>query len=200
MLPSNVKALDSAEWAKLLVDSEGLSIFGSMEIRDYLEDTAIAEAIMSNLDSNLLAEGFDLKQCKYAGFIIAASENTLKELPASSVNYAAAILTDKCGQPKGVFKGVYSVPMEDGVVKVHSIFAGMGLPTSRVEHLKKDAQSRMQEVKAKEDTRNLNLQLDTGSTQSMDAATKIREKIAQKSSAFGKLMGSQSSVVDRRKK
>ena len=59
--------------------------------------------------------------------------------------------------------------------------------------LTKELQSK---VKNKDESRNLTLQLDTGTSETVNAAQKIKEKIAQKSSAFGKLMGG---VVDRRK-
>jgi len=54
----------------------------------------------------------------------------------------------------------------------------------------------MQVVKGKDENRNLSLQLDTGTNETVSAAQKIKEKIAAKSSSFGKLV---SGVVDRRK-
>jgi hypothetical protein len=196
-LPSSVKGLDPAEFTKLLIDGEGLTIYGELIVNNYEEDTAIAEAIINNLDSNLLAGGFDLKQTKYAGAIIAANKDVWAKIPSSSVNYAASMIADQCGTPKGIFRGVYTIDSPDDNVKVYSWFAGLGLPTSRVEQLKRDAKERMQTVKDKEGQRTMNLQLETGTNETVSAAQKIKDKIAQKSSAFGKLMGNP--IIDRRK-
>lgn len=195
-MPSSTKALDPMEWSKLFIDGEGLSVYGEFSVDNYQEDTAIAEAVINNLAGNLLAEGFDLKQSKYVGFIIAANKDVWSKIPASSVNYASSMINDLCGNPKGVFKGMYVIDSPENNVKVFSMFSGLGLPTVRVEQLKSETKELQSKVKNKDDSRNLTLQLDTGTNETVSAAQKIKEKIAQKSSAFGKLMGG---VVDRRK-
>ena len=195
-MPSSVKGLDPMEWGKLFTDGEGLTVYGELTVDNFVEDTAIAEAVVNNLNGNLLAGGFDLKQSRYVGVIITANKETWAKIPSSSITYAMAMVNDQCGTPKGVFKGIYTVESPDPVVKVYSMFSGLGLPESRVTQLKKDAQEHMQTVKGKDDQRNLNLQLDTGVNETISAAQKVKDKIAQKSSAFGKLVGG---VVDRRK-
>jgi cell division GTPase FtsZ len=196
-MPSSVKGLDPMEWGKLFTDGEGLTVYGELTVENFAEDTAIAEAVVNNLNGNLLAGGFDLKQSKYVGVIITANKEVWAKIPSSSITYAMAMVNDQCGTPKGVFKGIYTVESNEPVVKVYSVFTGLGLPDSRVTQLKKDAQEHMQTVKGKDEQRNLNLQLDTGTNETVSAAQKIKDKITQKSSAFGKLVGS--SVVDRRK-
>ncbi len=195
-MPSSVKGLDPMEWGKLFTDGEGLTVYGELTVDNFAEDTAIAEAVVNNLNGNLLAGGFDLKQSRYVGVIIAANKDVWSKIPSSSITYAMAMVNDQCGTPKGVFKGIYTIETPDPVVKVYSMFSGLGLPDSRVAQLRKDAQEHMQTVKGKDDQRNLNLQLETGTNETITAAQKIKEKIAQKSSAFGKLVGG---VVDRRK-
>ena len=195
-MPSSVKGLDPMEWGKLFTDGEGLTVYGELTVENFSEDTAIAEAVVNNLNGNLLAGGFDLKQSRYVGVIIAANKDVWAKIPSSSITYAMAMVNDQCGTPKGVFKGIYTVESPDPVVKVYSMFSGLGLPDSRVTQLKKDAQAHMQTVKGKDDQRNLNLQLDTGVNETVSAAQKVKDKIASKSSAFGKLVGG---VVDRRK-
>jgi len=108
-----------------------------------------------------------------------------------------AMVNDQCGTPKGIFKGIYTVDSPDNTVKIYSMFSGLGLPDSRVTQLKKEAQTHMQAVKVKDDQRNLNLTLDTGTNETVSTAQKIKEKIAAKTSAFGKLT---QGVVDRRNK
>lgn len=195
-MPSSVKGLDPMEWGKLFTDGEGLTVYGELTIDNFAEDTAIAQAVLDNLNGNLLAGGFDLKQSRYVGVIIAANKEVWSKIPSSSITYAMAMVNDQCGTPKGVFKGIYTVESPDPVIKVYSMFSGLGLPDSRVTQLKKDAQEHMQTVKGKDDQRNLNLHLETGVNETVSAAQKVKDKIAQKSSAFGKLVGG---VVDRRK-
>lgn len=196
-MPSSVKGLDPMEWGKVFTDGEGLTVYGELTVENFVEDTAIAEAVVNNLNGNLLAGGFDLKQSRYVGVIIAANKEVWSKIPSSSITYAMAMINDQCGSPKGVFKGIYTVESPDPVVKVYSIFSGLGLPTSRVDQLKKEAKEHVQTVKGKDDARNLNLQLDTGTNETVSAAQKVKDKMASKSSAFGKLVGG---VVDRRNK
>jgi len=195
-MPSDVKPLDPMEWGKLFTDGEGLTVYGELTINNFVEETAIAEAIMNNLNGNLLAGGFDLKQSRYVGVIIAANKEVWAKIPSASVTYAMHMVNDQCGTPRGVFKGIYTIDNPDPVVKVYSMFTGLGLPDSRVAQLRKDAQEHMQTVKGKDEKRNLNLNLDTGTNETVSAAQKVKDKIAAKSSAFGKLVGG---VVDRRK-
>lgn len=195
-MPSSVKGLDPMEFSKILMDGEGLSVYGEFVIDNYTEDTAIAEAVVNNLNNNLLASGFDLKQSKYVGFIVAANKDVWSKIPASSVTYATAMVNDLCGSPKGVFKGIYTIDVPENNVKVYSFFSGLGLPNDRVEQLQKETTELQSKNKNKDETRNLNLQLNTGTNENVSAAQKIKDKIAAKSSTFGKFVGG---TVDRRK-
>lgn len=194
-MPSSVKGLDPMEWGKIFIDGEGLTVYGELTVSNFEEETAIAEAVMSNLNGNLLAAGFDLKQSRYVGVIIAANKEVWSKIPSSSITYAMAMVNDQCGTPKGVFKGIYTVESPDPVVKIYSMFSGLGLPTSRVDQLKKEAQVHMTAIKGKDEQRNLTLQLDTGTNETVSAAQKVKDKIAARGSAFGKAFG----TVDRRK-
>lgn len=195
-MPSAVKGLDPMEWGKLFTDGEGLTVYGELTVENFAEETAIAEAVVNNLGGNLLAGGFDLKQSRYVGVIITANKEVWAKIPSSSITYAMAMVNDQCGSPKGVFRGIYTVDSPEPVVKVYSMFSGLGLPTSRVDQLRKDTQELQHNVKGKDEQRNLSLNLDTGTNETVSAAQKIKEKIASKSSAFGKLVGG---TVDRRK-
>ena len=197
-MPSASKSLDSMELSKILLDGEGLSVYGEFTVENYEEDTAIAECVVANLSANLLADGMDLKQSKYVGFIVAANADVWAKIPASSVNYATAMINDLCGSPNGVFKGIYSVSeMQEDVVKVYSFFSGLGLPMDRVNGLKKEIAELQAKVKDKGEQRSVSLNLDTGRADTVSAADKIRQKISQKSSVFGKFVSG--SVTDRRK-
>jgi cell division GTPase FtsZ len=196
-MPSSTKALDSMEFLKVLIDGEGLSVYGELTVDNYSEETAIAEAVVNNLNGNLLASGFDLTQSKYVAFMVIANKSVWSKIPASSVNYASAMINDLCGSPKGVFKGIYVSDSNENNVKVYSLFSGLGLPNNRVEQLKKEAKELQSNVKVKDEQRNIALNLDTGVNSEISAAQRIKNQIAAKNSTFGKFLGN--SVKDRRK-
>ena len=196
-MPSSVKGLDPMEWGKLFTDGEGLTVYGELTVDNFSEDTAIAEAVVNNLNGNLLAAGFDLKQSRYVGVIIAANKEVWASIPSSSITYAMAMINDQCGTPKGVYKGIYTVESPDPVVKVYSMFSGLLLPYFTYRTAKKRGLRITNKAKSKDDNRGAGLQLDTGTNDSVSAAQKVKDKIAAKSSAFGKLVNG---VVDRRNK
>lgn len=195
-LPSASKALDPMELTKILLDSPGCTVYGEMTVSNYQEDTALAEAVISNLDGNLLSEGFDLKHSKYCGVIFAASKSVWDKLPAVSINYAMSMVNDKVNC-LGVFKGLYTIDIEEDAVKVYSIFSGLGLPMTRVQSLQKETEELMASAKEKAENKAANLHLDLGKEKTQSDADRIKQKIQNKASTFGKFIGS--TVVDRRK-
>lgn len=196
-MPSSVKPLDPMEFGKLLIDGEGLSVYGTIKVTNYQQEDAIAEAVIENLNGNLLAGGFDLKQSKYVGVVVAANANVWKNITAASVNYALHLVEDQCGHPNETFKGIYVIDTPEDCVTIYSMFSGLGLPASRVEQLKKETAQLATAVKTKDDQRNLTLNLDTGTDQAVSKVQEIKNRIASKNSAFSKLTGS--TIIDRRK-
>jgi len=196
-LPSAVKGLDPMEFLKILIDGEGLSLYGCMDVVEYEEDTAIAEAIITNLEAGLLASGFDLKQTRYAGTMILANKGVWDKIPSSSVNYAMSMVQDSAGTPLGVFRGIYEADIKEDVVKVYSFFSGLTLPDPRIEELKVEVASQKETLKKKDTKRNVKLNIDTGESEATSAVEKIKNKIKQKKSKFGQFT---QNMVDRRKK
>lgn len=195
-MPSPSKPLDPMEFTKIFLDGEGLSVYGELTVDNFEEDTAIAEAIINNLSGNLLAGGFDLKQSKYVGYIVAANKETWAKIPSSSIEYANSMVNDLCGVPRGIFKGVYVIDTPDPVVKVYSMFSGLLLPLDRINQLKKETEEFSVKIKNKDENRHQNMKLDIGNNESVSAAQKIKEKIASKNSVFGKFVNG---IADRRK-
>lgn len=195
-MPSPVKPLDPMEFSKILLDGEGLTVYGELTVDNYAEDTALAEAIIGNLSNNLLAEGFDLKQARYVGYVIAANKDVWAKIPASSVEYANSMINDLCGYPKGVFKGIYVIDTPHNVVKIYSMFSGLSLPSSRVEQLKTETKELHTNSKSKDDARNLSLKIDMGTNDTISEAQRIKNQMSAKKSGFGKLT---TNVIDRRK-
>jgi cell division GTPase FtsZ len=197
-LESSVKGLDPMEFAKLFTNGDGLTVYGSLKITDYKTEDAIALAVVDSLDSNLLAGGFNLKQSKYVGFMIVANEKVWRDIPASQVSYALACVDEQCGSPETMFKGIYTDnSMPDDYVMIYSMFSGLGLPDMRVQQLKKEINDLSSVVKNKDVQRNMSLTLDTGKDQAVSKSQELKEKIAQRNSAFGRLTNS--TVIDRRK-
>lgn len=194
---SEVKGLDPTEFAKLFTDGQGLTVYGTMTVANYTEPTAIAEAVIDNLNGSLLAAGFNLKETRYAGAIFVANKRVWNEIPNSSVDYAMHMINDVCGSPLGSFRGIYESDMEEDVVKVYSMLSGLGLPQDRIDQLKTDAKERIAQADKKDEQRNLALKLDAGE-ETVSAAEAIKKRIQQKKSAFGQMHGR--AVIDRRKK
>lgn len=195
--PSATKGLDEAEFTKLLLGTSGLTVYGELVVENFEEDTALAEAVINNLNGNLLAGGFDLKQTAYAGVLFCANKSVWEKIPASSLNYAMSIVQDQCGSPKNVFRGVYETNSPENVVKVYSMFSGLLLPDTRIDQLKAETKELNQKAKVKDENRSLSLKIDTGTEENVSAAQRIKDKIANKGSSFGKLMGG--GKIDRRK-
>lgn len=196
-MPSSVKAIDSVEYLKMLLDGEGFSTYGSMEVANYTDETAIAEAIVANMNNNLLASGFNIKESKYVGFIVAANKNVWKDIPAVSINYANELLKEQCGVPESIFRGIYETNDVENVVKVYSFFSGLGIPSERTNQLSEEIKNLSAVVSDKQTARNLNVALNTGKSTTINDVQRIKDKIANKTSTFGKFVGA--SVVDCRK-
>lgn len=194
--PSNVKSLDPMEFTKILISGGGLSLYGSITVSNYEDDVALADAVINNLKSGLLAEGFDLKQTQYCGVMFLANKEVWAKMPSSSVHYAMAMVQDHAGTPKGTFRGLYEADIKEDVVKVYSFFSGLALPESRVEELKTEVSAQFDTIKNKTEQRNLNLSIDTGTTETVSEADKVRNKIKEKSSIFGRFT---KGVVNKRK-
>lgn len=199
-MPSKYESLDSMDFGRVFTTGD-CSIYGMLEVNDYMETTAIAEAIIENLEAGLLADGFNLKDTRFGGFIITANSEVLKKLPAVNINYASHIISDVCDSPQLV-QGVYEVETEEDSVKVYTLFSGLGLPASRVENLQKDASASMAMAQEKEKSRaeKMSVEYESG-TDTKSKAQEVHRMIKQKKSSFGKLTNNAGKrIIDRRKR
>lgn len=194
MMPSPTKGIDSMELAKILFDGAGLSIYGSTIVKDFAEDTAIAEAIINNLDSGMLAGGFDLKRSKYAAVIMAAPKNVWSKISSAAQNYGLSMVNDTCGSAT-IFKGSYIDEEIKDHLKIYFMFSGLSIPSARIEELKKASQEHVEIMKNKNSQRSADLTINLGESTALNA-NDIKAKIASKASAFGKFT---QNIVDKRK-
>jgi len=197
MKSSKVKPLDSAEFGTMLLNGEGLGIYGQITIKDYEDEMAISAAVFNGLDGNLLASGFDLKEARYAGFMVIANENVWKKIPAGAINYASTMANDVFGNPEVSYKGIYESDDEEDVVRVYSFATGLGLPKSRIDGLKSDVTAQKAVIKTKDADRKKKLTLETGKDSVVSDVDKIKQRINSKNKGFGKL---NDMVVDRRRR
>lgn len=197
--PTPHDALDAMDFGRLFTAGD-CTIYGMLEVLDYMESTAIAEAVIENLENGLLASDFNLKETRFGGFIITASKEVLERLPAVNINYASHMISDVCDSPQLV-KGVYEVDTDDDAVRVYTMFSGLGLPAPRIDALKKDAADQMATVREKEKSRSSRMTIEYGgATETKAKADEVHRMIKQKKSGFGQLTGNANKVVDRRVK
>jgi cell division GTPase FtsZ len=193
---SAVKPLDSNEFGKMFTDGKGLTVYGTMKVENYEDETAIASSLIDNLSGSLLADGFKLSQAKYVGFMLAAPKRVWDKIPNVSLTYAKSVISEACDNPSGIFHGLYEIESEEECITVYSMFSGLGLPTDRIEQLKTETKEKLAAAAKKDAERNLTLKLDVGET-NVSAVDAIKQKIAAKKSSFGKLH--EKAVIDRRK-
>lgn len=196
MPSAGMKVMDPMEWTKILIDGGGLSLYGEINVENYEEDTALASAVVENLTSGLLAEGFDLKQTRYVGAIFLANEKVWDKVPSAAINYAMTMVQDHAGTPQGVFRGIYQADLEEDVVKVYSFFSGLALPDTRIEELKGEVKEHQSTLKGKDEARNLHLDLDTGD-KAKSKVEEVNERIKASKSPFAKF---KQDLVKKRKK
>jgi cell division GTPase FtsZ len=198
--PTKYDALDSMDFGRILTTGD-CTVYGMIEVHNYMETTAISEAVVENLEGGLLADGFNLKETRLGGYIVVGNSKVLSELPAMNINYASHMISDLCNSP-GLISGVYEMPLEEDVVRVYTLFSGLGLPGARIEALRKEADEKMGILKDKEKSRADRMTVDYGA--GTDTQTKVQEvhrMIQQKKSGFGQLTkAAEKNIVDRRKR
>ena len=151
-LPTPYDSLDSMDFSRIFTAGD-CTIYGMMDVPNYQETTAIAEAVMENLDGSLLASDFDLKEARFGGFMVVGNPHALKSLPAENIHYAAHVISESCNYAQ-LTQGVYELPdIEEDVVRVYTMFSGLGLPTARIDAMKAEAEAQMAQVREKEKTR-----------------------------------------------
>jgi cell division GTPase FtsZ len=165
-------SLDSMDFSRIFTCGD-CTTYGLLEVVDYMETTAIAEAIIENLESGLLASDFNLKETRFGGFMVTGSATTLGKLPAVNINYAS-----------------------------HMMFSGLGLPAARIEGLQREAETQMAIAKEKEKTRAEKMSVDYGAASATEnKAQEVHRLITQKKTGFGKLTANAGKkVIDHRKR
>lgn len=188
-MPSKVKSLDPMEFASLILQGQGLSIYGELTVDSSVvsEPTAIAESVIESLSGSLLSSGFDLKQASYVGVLFIGHPKTMQSIPSANINYAMSLIKETSPSATAIYKGVYEDPemSEQDGLKIYSFFAGLGLPTSRISSLQASAKLELDKAQDRDQNRNLTLKLDIGD-ETENMAQKVKNMIKKNSSNFNK--------------
>ena len=197
--PSRHTSLDPSDFGKIISCGD-CSIYGQLVVEDYMEETALAEAVIESLTDNMLAEGFDLEQTRVGGVIITGPASALDQLPAVNINYCFHLISEKTNGAS-IFQGVYEVDSNADEVTIYTWFAGLGLPMDRIENLKKESEAQAKIARDKEKSRASAMTLDLGENQTDNAVNEIHRKIRKKKSGFGRLQGGgRRSIIDKRRR
>jgi len=198
--PSRFTSLDPSDFGKI-VSAGDCSVYGVIEVEDYMNETALAESVIDSLNANMLAEGFDLSQTRVGGVIITGSKEVLDRLPAVNINYCFHMISE---QTKGasIFQGIYDVDSDTNSVKIYSWFAGLGLPKSRIETLKEESKAQSAIASQKDKDRNSAMSMSLEDEGVGNIANDIHKKIQRKNSGFNRLQTTtgQNSLIDMRRK
>lgn len=191
-------SMDPSDFAKIISCGD-CSIYGVIEVEDYMEETALAEAVIESLNQSMLAEGFDISQTRVGGVIITGTKKVMDKIPAANINYCYHMVSEQT-EGASLFQGVYDVHTKSDSVKIFTWLAGLGLPRKRIETLQEESR-KLQEVSSEKlNKRSSQMSLDLGGDDTSSASKEIRRKIQKKKSGFGRLQGGRSSIVDRRRR
>lgn len=192
-------SLDPMDFSAVFLGGD-CSLYGMIEIDDYMEESKVAEAMLNNLKNGLLASDFDLAQTRSAGIIITGSAEVLQNIPAANLEYGFAMISKVCNGSVKIYRGVYEVPDKSNKLRIYSFFSGLGLPEARVSEMKSEAEKYMEALKTKEDNRATAMKIDIGKTQTASAVDTMYKKVTNKNSALGKLTQNSHKVIDKRRR
>lgn len=187
--PSRYTSLDPSDFGKVISCGD-CSVYGVINVEDYMEETALAESVLYSLSGNMLAEGFDLAQTRVGGVIITGSEKALSKLPAINIDYCFHMISEQTNGAN-IYQGIYTDPNTDtDSLKIYSWFSGLGLPKDRIENLQKESEEQAGIAAEKEKARGSRMTLDLEENKTKNIADQIHQKISNKKSGFNKLQRS----------
>ena len=130
-------SFDTADYKKVL-HAGGCMIFGniSVPVTD-INKIDLGKEIIENINSGLLAEGFNLVEATTAGCIIIGNNELLKKIPRNKEEDAFATLFKLLGSGT-IFKGIYGLEQTQNI-EIFFMISGLGTPVLRVKELIEEA-------------------------------------------------------------
>lgn len=196
---SDIEVMDAMDLSRALLEAGNCALFGSMTIpkEEYeLDESALLSAMIRKLPESLPADDFDLKESQAIGILVTAKKEVLDSVPYSNVAYLFKYISEEYDSSRA-FKGIYAVAPEDNSddIKISFIFSGMGLPSRRIDDLKKDADKHLLKIEEKKKKTAAGMTMGNVKPQ-LSKADAMIAKAKQQQSAIGKLLGNK---VDRKR-
>ena len=189
--PSSYVSLDPTDFSRVILGGQipaDCAIYGTIKVNNYLEEDAIAVAIVSSLEGTLLCSDFNLGDARTAGIIITGNKNTLSNLPAAYLEYGFGMLPKITNEGIVVYRGIYETNEEKDGITIYTMLSGMGLPRARVDELLHDATKQAEVLKIKEGSRTSSLDVNIGKTSTTNASDNLFKKIQSKNTPMGKIL------------
>jgi len=190
-IPSDLEVMDAMDLSRALLEAGNCALFGSMNVsKDEYEgdDAALLSAMIRKLPDALPADDFDLKEAQAVGILVTAKKEVLESIPYANIAYLFKYISDEFDSSRS-FKGIYAVSPEDDSddIKISFIFSGMGLPTRRVDELKREADKHLAKIEEKKKKTAAGMQMGAGKG-TLSKADQMIAKAKQQQSAIGKLL------------
>ena len=133
---SDLTSFDPQDYDSVM-KSSGCMIMGVTGVKDYESDTGISKALKTNLESTLLAGGFDLKTATAAAGVVVGGTEILENTVGLMDNLEHAFSTLAAITGNGVMhRGIYEDPSRDKLV-VYTLIGGLKAPKKRLEEIKR---------------------------------------------------------------
>jgi len=183
-------ALDPMDFLRIF-STGNCTVFGRIEMSIEIQDGRIvmfedelANQVLGNLQSGLLADGFNLKETVSGGIIITGPESILDQIPAVNINFMYHRLNELVGDAN-IYRGLYRDDDTRNRITVYTILSGLGLPVQRVESLLREAQTAMNAIENKAADKS-KMVVDT-QHQTTDGEKDIYQDMKNRSTPFGRL-------------
>jgi len=118
-----------------IMECGGCCIMGLTKVGDFSHETAISEALSTNLEKTLLAGGFSLESSTYAGSIAVCGTQVM-ETPGvqDSINYGFDTVNNLVGDAT-LHRGLYENPNDKDSLKVYTVIGGLEPPKELMKEL-----------------------------------------------------------------
>jgi cell division GTPase FtsZ len=132
-LNSRYTSFDPVDYSSIM-QSGGCSIMGLTKVKEFDDPFVISEAVKTNLQKTLLADGFDLTTAKLAGCIVVGGKKLMANAKGlqSNIDYAFDVLSEITGQAT-IHRGIYEDDRD--CLRVYTIIGGLDSPGTRLEEL-----------------------------------------------------------------
>lgn len=183
-------ALDPMDFLRIF-STGNCTIFGKIEIpvdivdgQVMMYEDELANQVLNNLQSGLLADGFNLQETVAGGVIVTGPEQILDQIPAVNINFMYHRLNELVGDAN-IYRGLYRDDDPRHRLTVYTILSGLGLPVQRVENLLREAQESMSRIEHKTADKS-KMVVDT-QKETTAGEKSVYDEMKQRSTAFGRL-------------